>query len=124
VPSIAAGTAIDSADVRMPQIKGMALAPGGNLIGRPVDWIDPPGTVAEVRTVLGETHYGTRVPAVDGDGNEVAGIRLPPIAVPLATHTGWNVYKAAPGELCDRDGSYIPFAKTRAEREATRDPRP
>ena len=58
------------------------------------------------------------------DGNEVAGIRLPPIAVPLATYTGWNVYKAAPGELCDRDGSYMPFAKTRAEREASGDARP
>ena len=56
--------------------------------------------------------------AVDADGNEVAGIRLPPIAVPLATYTGWNVYKAQPSELCDRDGSYIPFAKTKAEREA------
>jgi len=102
----------------------MALAPGSNPIGRPVDWIDAPGTVTEVRPVLGEAHYGTRVPTVDGDGNEVAGIRLPPIAVPLATYTGWNAYKTAPGELCDRDGSYIPFAKTRAEREASGDARP
>jgi hypothetical protein len=60
---------------------------------------------------------------VDTDGNEVAGIRLPPIAVPLATYTGWNVYRAQPGELCDRDGSRIPFAGTRAEREAADDPR-
>ena len=108
----------------MPQIKGMALAPGGNADRPPVDWIDPPGTVTAVRAALGEAFYGTRVSAVDGDGNEVAGIRLPPIAVPLATYTGWNVYKAAPGELCDRDGSYIPFAKTKAEREASGDPRP
>jgi hypothetical protein len=124
VPSVAAGTAVEYAAARMPQIKGMALAPGGNLIGPPVDWINPPGTVTEARAVLGEAFYGTRVSAVDGDGNEVAGIRLPPIAVPLATHTGWNVYKAQPGELCDRDGSYIPFAKTKAEREAAADPRP
>ena len=54
----------------------------------------------------------------------LAGIRLPDIAVPLATYTGWNVYKAQPSELCDRDGSYIPFAKTKAEREAAGDPRP
>ena len=27
-------------------------------------------------------------------------------------------------ELCDRDGSYSPFAATRAEREARKDPRP
>lgn len=62
--------------------------------------------------------------AVDADGNEVAGIRLPPIAVPLGTYTGWNVYRAHPCELCDRDGSLIPFSRTRSEREATGDPRP
>ena len=67
--------------------------------------------------------YGTRVSAVDADGNEVAGIRLPDIVAPLATYTGWNVYKSAPSELCDRDGSYVPFAKTKAEREAAGDPR-
>jgi hypothetical protein len=61
---------------------------------------------------------------VDADGNEIAGIRLPPIAAPLATYTGWNVYRAEPGELCDRDGSRIPFARSRAEREAIDDPRP
>ena len=72
----------------------------------------------------GPKAYATRVSAVDPDGNEVAGIRLPPIAVPLGTHTGWNVYKAQPGELCDRDGSFIPFARTKAERETAGDPRP
>jgi hypothetical protein len=40
-----------------------------------------------------------RVCAVDADGNEVAGIRLPPIAVPLGAYTGWNVYRAQRG-LC------------------------
>src|SRR5438270_600974 len=47
-----------------------------------------------------------------------------PTAGPLATYTGWNVYRAQPGELGDRDGSRIPFARTRAEREAADDPRP
>jgi hypothetical protein len=66
------------------------------------------------------------VTKVDADGNEVAGIRLPDIAVPLGTYTGWNLYKAPfpEGELCDRDGTYVPFAATRAEREAAGDPRP
>jgi hypothetical protein len=44
--------------------------------------------------------------------------------VPLGTYTGWNVYRAQPCELCDRDGSLIPFARTRTEREAAGDPRP
>jgi hypothetical protein len=81
------------------------------------DWVAPQYTP--------ENAYVALVPQVDADGNEVAGIRLPPIAVPVATYTGWNLY-AAPypeGEICDREGSYIPFATTRAERQAHRDPR-
>jgi Alpha/beta hydrolase domain len=81
-----------------------------------VDWVDPPAKL--------DNNHGTRVCAVDRDGNEVAGIQLPPIAVPLGTYTGWNVYRAQPCELCDRDGSLIPFARTRSEREAASDPRP
>jgi hypothetical protein len=67
--------------------------------------------------------YGTLVCAVDADGNEVAGVRLPPIAVPLGTYTAWNIYRAQPCELCDRDGSLIPFARTKTERDAAGDPR-
>jgi hypothetical protein len=109
----------------MPTLKGFALAPGANTIGPPVDWIDPPGSGRQVYLAASAPQaYGTRVSAVDADGNELAGIRLPDIAAPLATYTGWNVYKAQPGELCDRDGSFIPFARTKAEREAAGDPRP
>jgi hypothetical protein len=36
----------------------------------------------------------------------------------------WNVYREQPGELADRDGSFIVFARTKAEREAAGDPRP
>ncbi len=65
------------------------------------------------------------VPKVDHDGNDVAGVRVPQLEVPIATYTGWNV-RAAPaveGDLCDLTGMYLPFAKTRAERLATGDPR-
>ncbi|HZU91801.1 MAG TPA: alpha/beta hydrolase domain-containing protein, partial [Stellaceae bacterium] len=116
VPRIADGTAVTAAEVEMPAIPGFAAAPGANRIVPPVDWVDPPARL--------DTSYGARVSAVDSDGNEIAGIRLPPIAVPLGTHTGWNVYRAQPCELCDRDGSFVPFARTRAERERTGDPRP
>jgi hypothetical protein len=122
VPSIADKTAVDAAQARQPAVKGFARAPGSNTILPPVDWIDPPGSGVYL-TASGPQAYGTRVSATDADGNEVAGIRLPDIAVPLATYTGWNVYKAQPGELCDRDGSYVPFARTKAEREAAGDPR-
>jgi hypothetical protein len=43
--------------------------------------------------------------------------------VPLGTYTGWNVYRAQPCQLCDRDGSLIPFARTRTECKAVGDPR-
>jgi hypothetical protein len=116
VPSIAKGTAVAAEAVEMPPVPGFALAAGVNRIGPPVDWVEPPSRL--------DNFYKTRVCAVDADGNEVAGIRLPPIAVPLGTYTGWNVYRAHPCELCDRDGSLIPFSRTRSKREATGDPRP
>jgi hypothetical protein len=66
------------------------------------------------------------VPQVDEDGNERAGIRLPEVAVPLATYTGWNFRQpaiGAPGELVPLIGSSILFPPTRAAREAAKDPR-
>jgi hypothetical protein len=117
IPVLAAGTAVKAETVRMPRVKDFALAPDANRITSPVDWTDPLENGPS-------QFYETFVSAVDADGNEVSGIRLPPIAVPLATYTGWNVYRAQPCELCDRDGSRIPFARSRAEREATDDPRP
>jgi hypothetical protein len=66
------------------------------------------------------------VPAVDEDGNDRAGIRLPDIAVPLATYTGWNFRKreiGSPGELVSLLGSSIVFPATRAARAAAKDPR-
>ena len=66
------------------------------------------------------------VPAVDADGNDRAGIRMPELAVPLATYTGWNVFNAKSGpthEISSMKGAYIPFARTAAERKANSDPR-
>jgi alpha/beta hydrolase family protein len=114
VPTLASSSAVTYAAAKMPNVKGFTILPTGNRIGAPVDWIE--GAHAT-------NSYGTLVSAVDADGNEATGIRLPPIAVPIATYTGWNVYKKEPSELCDRDGSYIALSKTKAEREAAGDPR-
>jgi hypothetical protein len=116
VPSLAAGTAVTADRIAMPKIAGFAVAPDANPILPPVDWVDSPEKLPAPYTIF--------VSAVDDDGNEVAGIRLPQIAVPLGTHTGWNVYKAQPDELADRDGSFIAFARTKVERDAAGDPRP
>jgi hypothetical protein len=117
VPSVTEGTAVTADSVKMPAVPGFAVAPGANPILPPVDWNDPPETAPPAP-------YTVFVSAVDGDGNETAGIRLPSIAVPLGTYTGWNVYQAQPDELADRDGSFIAFARTKAERETAGDPRP
>ncbi len=116
-PRLADGTLVTPSQVRFPAIPGIQRFTGMNDIQLLRDWIKPDVDAGKV--------YGARVPQVDADGNERTGIRLPDIAVPLATHTGWNLYKTPfpEGELCDRDGSYFPFAVTRAEREAKKDPR-
>ncbi|CAI8035604.1 hypothetical protein GBAR_LOCUS19948 [Geodia barretti] len=70
--------------------------------------------------------YPNFVPAVDSDGNEVTGIRLPDVTVPLATYAGWNLRhpdSGAPGQIMPQIGSTIPFPATRADREASGDPR-
>lgn len=66
------------------------------------------------------------LPQVDRDGNETSGIRTPDVAVPLATYTGWNLRApeiGAPQELFSMEGSIVPFARSKEEREAKGDPR-
>jgi hypothetical protein len=71
--------------------------------------------------------YPILVPQVDADGNELAGVKMPEVAVPLATYTGWNLFNSASGPsnlLSSMQGSYIPLPRTRADRDKTNDPRP
>ena len=70
--------------------------------------------------------FRTLVPAVDADGNELAGSRLPDVAVPLATYTGWNLRApglGAEGILARLSGSYFKFPRTPDERKTSGDPR-
>jgi hypothetical protein len=69
--------------------------------------------------------YTVLVPKTDEDGLDIAGVRPMEINVPLGTNTGWTIRKAgfrAPN-LCGLSGSYFPFARTRAERLTSGDPR-
>ena len=70
--------------------------------------------------------YAVGVPAVDADGNEVAGVRAPMLAAPLATYTGWNPRARGfgHGALHSFEGSLLPFPDTPSERAMTGDPRP
>ncbi len=117
VPSIAAGTLVRPDNQNFPAIPGFAVARAGNTLPLFGDWVHPKPDL--------KRQYQPLVAKTDADGNEVAGIRLPDIVVPLATYTGWNLYKRpfTEGALCDRDGSYSEFAATRAEREQAGDPR-
>ena len=69
--------------------------------------------------------YPVFVPKTDADGRDVAGIHLPTLEAAAATHTGWNLRKAGfgEGELCDNNGTMIPFAATKEERLRNNDPR-
>jgi hypothetical protein len=71
--------------------------------------------------------YETRVPSPDADGNDRGGVRLIELQVPLGTHTGWNQRAPETGfpwATARFDGSFVPFARTDAERRAAADPRP
>jgi hypothetical protein len=68
------------------------------------------------------TPYPLFVPKTDADGNDIAGIRIPEVAVPVATYTGWALRDDG-HDGCDASGQKINFAKTKADRLAARDPR-
>jgi len=112
-PKLADGTLTPIAAVKFPAIPGVAdprIIPG-------------PGQIRGGRVEM----LPHLVPQVDADGNDIAGIRAPDVSVPVATNTGWNFRSESIGgtrEIVNLLGSYIPFARTRAEREARRDPRP
>ena len=79
--------------------------------------VDPPET---------NSAFPILVPQVDDDGNEVGGVKMPEVSVPLATYTGWNLFNAESGPtslLSSMQGSYIAFPRTRADRERSKDPR-
>ena len=116
-PHLKDGTFTTVENLKFPTIPGIKVAHRVNEQGVLSDWVAPVFDTSKPYRVL--------VTQVNADGNETAGILLPEIAVPLATYTGWNEYaKPHPeGELCDRDGTYAPFAATRAEREAKGDTR-
>lgn len=129
-PRIDDGTLVDLAAFRekFPAIPGIE-APAQ--VYRPLR-LDPgprwesEGIADQVPPKTGEP-YAALVPAVDADGNELAGIRLPEVAAPLGTATGWNLRDESYGDggvLAGLAGAWFPFAKTKAEREAQGDPRP
>jgi len=71
--------------------------------------------------------FGVLVPQSDADGNDLGGVRLPELQVPLATYTGWNLRDPSIGASEQRVsflGSWIPLSKTAEDRKKAGDPRP
>lgn len=108
VPKLADGTLVPIAKLKFPAL---------------------PGVQSPAR-IQGPRHEGRDlpflVPQVDGDGNELAGIRTAEQRVPMATYTGWNFRSAAIGgtnQLVNLLGMALPFATTKAERAKSGDPR-
>jgi hypothetical protein len=113
-PTVSEHTAVPLNELRFPSVPG-------------IDWpIHVPGGFRN------DVHAGPtsvlpfQLPQVDVDGNVTSGIRLPEQIVPLGTYGGWAFRSekyGQPDTLVSMAGSYIPFAKTKAERQKSGDSR-
>ncbi len=126
-PRIAGGELVLPTDLDFPDLPGVAqpAAPHGayradygpEFRTKGIVTIEPPAVLSS---------FPVMVPQVDADGNEIGGLKMPEVTVPLATYTGWNVFRPESGPenvLSGMQGSYIPLPLTRAERMREDDPR-
>jgi hypothetical protein len=135
VPRLSDGTLVPVSASGFPQIPGVTnnglkttrylLNYGPDFYRTGIATINPPAFAVPYQdNPANGPIYPSLVPKTDADGNDVAGVRLPDVTVPLATYTGWALRAGAQaGDGCEGSGQYIPFAKTRAERMASGDPR-
>ncbi len=129
VPRLADGTGV-AAETTRPSFTRIPGARFPDRIERPRRLDFGPdvarGIVHELPPKIGAP-FVTFVPSVDDDGNDIPGVRPVELGAPLATFTGWNPRhpdQGVPGDLMSMLGSTLPFAVTRAAREASGDPRP
>jgi Alpha/beta hydrolase domain len=117
VPTRAAGTLVEASDAVPRNIPGLPYAAIHTAASLSDNSVLPPKPLGS---------YPVFVPRADNDGMSISGIRMLPLAVPRATYTGWNPRAKGFGEaaLFPLQGAVVPFATTRAEREAAGDPRP
>ena len=129
-PSFAAGELATLAEWRaaFPALPGLRL-PSVNLrpprLGMGPRWAAE-GIIDTVPPGFGAP-FETRVMLPDADGIAFGGIRLAAVAAPLGTYTGWNLRRpefGAPDQIDRWVGSFLPFPRTEAERQAAGDPRP
>ncbi len=119
------------AAIRFPNIPGVP-SPDGLVnpvfdydFGPDFNYKDESGLITTQPPTIRQT-LPTLVPKVDDDGNDVGGVPSVLRQAPLGTYLGWNIVAAGfdKGKICMLNGGYLPFAKTKAERVASGDPRP
>jgi hypothetical protein len=128
-PRLADGTAVRRDDVletcsrfpgialpdpgRLPTLRRIDLGPDANRgVGHYPPKVDAP--------------YPSFVSAVDADGNELAGLRLPDLTSPVGTHTGWvprHPTQGGEGQIVDMMGTTAAFPRRGEDRRRTGDPR-
>jgi hypothetical protein len=127
LPRISEGTLISRDRLVFPDIPNVSLpaAPqtarranyGAEFVTKGIVGYEPPK--------LGSA-FPALIPQADADGNDLPGIRMPELQVPLATFTGWNLFNDRSGPInvmATTTGSFIPFARNRAERQRNHDQR-
>ena len=125
-PSLDGGTAVESHTLRgrLESIPGVSFPPEVTRAMR----LDYGPETHLGRTVKLPAEAGEEYPALvsdlDEDGNEIAGIRLPDLTVPLATYSGWNLRHpdvGNPGLIIGITGGLagwtLPFARTTSLRK-------
>jgi hypothetical protein len=126
-PTVAERTLVPLEKYNFPKIPGVNTPHEENLAYRldfGPQWKQ--GIVTYEPAKVGKAFAGF-VPQADSDGNDLGGVRLPELQVPLATYTGWNLRDpsiGAPEQRVSFLGSWIPLAKTAEERKKSGDPRP
>lgn len=135
VPRLDDGTLVAPAATGFPSIPGVnytglkttryLLDYGPTYLSDGIPTINPPVFAAPYQdNPMNGPIYPSFVPRTDADGNDIAGVRLPDVTVPLATYTGWALRSGVWGnDGCEGSGQYVPFARAAADRQASGDPR-
>ncbi len=115
---IADGSLVDAGDLKFPTIPNLRSP---RRMRRPLrlNWGDRwDAGIIDCEPPEKGPPFGVRVPQVDEDGNEVAGIRMPEVVAPLGTFTGWRYrQRGATDALVGLEGMWVPFSRDEDERE-------
>jgi hypothetical protein len=127
-PTVGDGTLVPANRIGFPKIPDVNFSALYNTRlflyrGQKFDFVDMSGILTEPPIEVAP--YNVLVPRVDSDGLDVAGVRSVAVSTAIGTNVPWNYRAAGFGEcdLCDLSGSFFAFAKTKADRTASGDPR-